>query len=72
MATRGKVSKKRASAKGQRKARAKSVKKAALVKRLSRKGGEKRQQITHRARKEGVIERETGALEPRAVKKWAG
>ena len=72
MATRSKkVSKKRAAGKGTRKARAKNVKQAALVKNLSRKGGSKRQTV-HRARKAGVIEEETGQLNPRATKKWTG
>jgi hypothetical protein len=72
MATRGKVSKKRASAKATRKVRAKNVKTAALVKRLSRKGGGKREQVASRARKAGMVDPETEQLSPRAVKKWTG
>lgn len=73
MAARGKtVSKKRANAKGTRKARAKSVKKAALVKSLSRKGGERREVTKARARRAGVIEGDGDQLNPRATKKWTG
>jgi hypothetical protein len=72
MATRSKkVSKKRAAGKATRKARAKNVRQAALVKSLSRKGGSKRQTVS-RARKAGVIEGEENQLSPRATKKWTG
>jgi hypothetical protein len=72
MATRSKkVSKKRAEGKATRKARAKNVRQAALVKSLSRKGGSKSRTLS-RARKAGVIEGEDDQLNPRATKKWTG
>lgn len=70
MATRSKVSKKRAAGKETRKARAKTVKTAAIVKSLSRKGGGRSQSTRGRARSAGVLDRETDQPTPRAVKKW--
>jgi hypothetical protein len=66
------VSKKRASAKAKRKVHAKDVKQAAMVKRLSRSGGEKRETVKSRARKSGVLQGEGDALSPRAARKWIG
>ena len=73
MATRAKqVSKKRAAGKATRKARAKNVREAALVKKLSRTGGGRTQSVEHRARKSDVLDRETNQLKPRASRKWTG
>jgi hypothetical protein len=71
-AVRKTVSKKRASAKATRKTRAKNVKQAAMVKRLSRSGGEKRTTVKSRARKAGVLQGDRDELSPRATRKWTG
>ena len=64
------VSKKRASAKATRKAHATNVKKAAMVKRLSRSGGEKRTTLKGRLRKAGVLRGDRDELSPSAARKW--
>ena len=71
-AARKTVSKKRASGKAARKTRAKNVKQAAMVKSLSRSGGEKRTTLKGRLRKAGVLQGENDELSPRAVRRWTG
>jgi hypothetical protein len=67
-----KVTKKRASAQATRKLHAKNVKQAAMVKRLARSGGEKRETVKGRLRKAGVIRGDRDEVSPRAVRKWTG
>lgn len=49
--------------------RAKNVKQAAMMKRLSRKGGKKRA-VRSRLRKGGVLDRDTDRPSSRAVSRW--
>ena len=72
MAAKKKVSKKRATGKATRKARAKNVREAAAVKRLSRSGNAKREVVKGRLRKQGVLQGEDDAISPSATRKWTG
>lgn len=73
MATaRKKVSRKRATAKAKRKTHAKDVKQAAMVKSLSRQGGEKRETVKSRLRKAGVLRGDRDELSSRAARRWVG
>jgi hypothetical protein len=80
MATRGRKtgSKKKKAAKTKkrvspaRKARAKSVKRAAIVKGLSKKGGKRRTAaVNKRARQAGVMGEDASQLDAPAVSEWA-
>jgi hypothetical protein len=71
MATRAKKkTAKRNQARAERTARTKRVKRAALVKNLSKKGGKKRARVKSRARQAGVMGDTMSDLNQKAVSTW--